>query len=126
MKRAIALTTALALSLAAAVALAHTALRKATPADGSTVAAAPKELVLEFSEPVRLTAVSLASADGKKVDMAAVPADTVARFALPVRGAMTAGDYVVSWRAVGADTHVVSGELKFKVSTAPTAPTASR
>lgn len=115
MKRSIAVIAALVLPLVLTTASAHTGLRTATPANGSTVAEAPKEIVLEFSAPVRLTAVSLASAAGKKVETGAIPAATAQQFAVPVSGALTAGDYVVTWRAVGADTHVVSGEVKFTV-----------
>jgi methionine-rich copper-binding protein CopC len=131
MKRPIAYLAALVLPLVMAAATAHTGLRKATPEAGSTVTEAPKEIVLEFSAPVRLTAVSLASAAGKQAEMGAIPTETVQRFAVPVSGTLAAGDYVVTWRAVGAYTHVVSGEVKFKVgsaaavSAAPAAPAAA-
>src|SRR5690606_21261644 len=118
MKASIAVLAALTLPLVWATASAHTGLRKATPESGSTVAEAPKEIVLEFSGPVRLTTVSLASAAGKKVEMGALPTATEQRFALSIDGALASGDYVVTWRAVGADTHVVSGELKFSVAAA--------
>lgn len=118
MKRTIAVFAALTLPLFMAAAGAHTGLRKATPANGSTVAEAPKEIVLEFSGPVRLTAVSVADAAGKKVEMGALPTATAQQFAVPVSGALTAGDYVVTWRAVGGDTHVVSGEVKFTLGAA--------
>jgi methionine-rich copper-binding protein CopC len=126
MRRPIAIVAALVLPLVMLAASAHTGLRKATPENGSAVAEAPKEIVLEFSGAVRLTAVSLASAAGKQVDTGAVPTETAQRFVVPVGSLLAAGDYVVTWRAVGADTHVVSGEVKFKVDgSAAAAPAAS-
>ena len=45
--------------IAAQSALAHTELSATVPADRSTLAAAPEKLELEFSEPVRLTALTI-------------------------------------------------------------------
>ena len=103
-------------ALAVAAAHAHTALRSSSPAEGASAAAPVKEIVLEFGSDVRLTAVTLTAADGAKRAVSEVPAAIAARFALPVRDELGPGAYVVTWRAIGGDTHVVAGEIHFTVT----------
>jgi methionine-rich copper-binding protein CopC len=106
------------LSLAASVALAHAHLKKAAPADGAVVSAAPANVVLSFSEPAHLTACWIQKADGPKQKItglrtAASPDITVP---LPQLGP---GTYVLSWNVVGDDTHIVPGQIHFTVSGTP-------
>jgi methionine-rich copper-binding protein CopC len=102
----------------AAAAHAHTPLASSTPADNTSVAAPVKEIALQFGAEVRLTAVALADAAGMKKTVGDIPSTLAAKFAIAIRDELAAGDYVATWRAVGADTHVVSGEIHFTV-TAP-------
>ena len=111
----VALLASLALSAAAR---AHTPLASSTPADKSSVPAPVKELALTFGGDVRLTAVVLADAKGATKAVGEIPAAVAAKFAVEVRDELAPGDYVATWRAVGADTHVISGEIHFTV-TAP-------
>ena len=97
---------------------AHTRLSAATPADAEVTTTAPEELVLEFSTNVRLLSVTLAHADGSTVDLGPLPEETQAQFALPIMAELMPGEYIVNWRAVGADTHAVSGDLSFVVTDA--------
>lgn len=97
---------------------AHTPLTSSAPAAGSTVAAPVKEIVLEFGGDVRLTALALADAAGAQKALAELPTAIQKKFAVAIRGDLAPGAYVATWRAVGADTHVVSGEIKFTVATA--------
>ncbi len=98
--------------LSALQAQAHTYLSESIPADEAVVNIAPGEIVLGFSEVVRLTAVSIRSGDGAEQPLEPLPGKTGERFVVSVTD-LSPGDYVVSWRAVGADTHVVSGEFRF-------------
>ncbi len=72
----------LMLSLAATVALAHAHLKKAVPADGGGVSAAPANVVLSFSEPAHLTACWLQKAGGPKQKITGLPtaASPISRF----------------------------------------------
>ena len=88
---------------------AHTYLSESVPADETVVTVAPEEIVLEFSE-----AVSVRDGDGAEQALESFPGETGERFAVGVSG-LSPGDYVVTWRAVGADTHIVSGEFRFTV-----------
>jgi methionine-rich copper-binding protein CopC len=47
-----------------------------------------------------------------------VPAAVAKKFTLAVEEDLKAGAYTVNWRAVGADTHVVSGDFSFTVAAA--------
>jgi methionine-rich copper-binding protein CopC len=109
---------ALALAGLALPVYAHTPLTSSVPAAGSTVAPPVKEIVLEFGGDVRLTALALADAAGKPQKVADVPTEIAKKFTLTIRDELAPGDYVATWRAVGADTHVVSGEIKFSVAAA--------
>jgi methionine-rich copper-binding protein CopC len=102
----------LALLLSAA-ALAHTRLETSTPSDGAEVAS-PAEIVLEFSEPVHVTAVSMQS-NGSDYPTGEIPEGPAEAFSIPVTGKLAPGEYSVTWRAVSADTHIVSGDFSFVV-----------
>jgi methionine-rich copper-binding protein CopC len=97
-----------------AVALAHAHLTGSSPADGSHVADAPTTLVLSFSEAARLTALAIAREGGAKQKLTA-PAGAQARIRVTLP-ALAAGDYVVSWRALGADGHLVPGQIRFTIA----------
>lgn len=112
MKRLIAL--ALSFGLAAA-AHAHTALKASSPEPDTTVAA-PRALELTFGGDVRLTAVTLADAGGREKHLDAVPTAVASKFELAIHEALAPGKYTVVWRAVGGDTHIVSGEFAFTVA----------
>lgn len=102
--------------LAASAALGHTKLATSVPAAESKVAAPVSEIVLEFSEPVQLTAVTLTDAAGAAQALDALPRERAARFTLGVRATLAPGAYVIAWRAVGADTHLVSGNIPFEIT----------
>ena len=101
----------------ASIAAAHTPLTASIPAPNATVSAPLKEIVLEFGGEVRLTAAVLTDAQGGNRKVAAVPAAVAKKFALAVEEDLKPGAYTVNWRAVGADTHVVSGDFRFTVAT---------
>ncbi len=106
------------LLLAASTAWAHTELTGSMPAEKATVDAPVKEIMLKFEEPVRLTALSLADSHGAKKALADVPKQDAAQFSVAVRDALAPGDYTATWRAVGDDTHVVTGQIHFTVGMA--------
>ena len=114
MKHTVVLTAVL--FAVAGVAQAHTHLESATPADNSVLTSPPTQLTLNFSEPTRLTALTLQK-DGdketKRID--ALPKDPSAALSIPV-APLAPGKYVVSWRAVGDDNHLMSGTLHFTVT----------
>jgi methionine-rich copper-binding protein CopC len=103
------------LVVASTCAQAHAHLQQATPADGSVLDAAPAQLVLHFSEAAQLTTLSIAKDGGAQQKLAPLPEKPQATIvvALP---ALTAGHYVVTWRAVSADGHLVPGQIHFTLA----------
>jgi copper resistance protein C len=99
-------------------ALAHAFLERAEPAVGSTVAAAPKEVRLYFSQELEssFSGATLSTADGKAIVTGAARLDrqnpAVMVLSLPPLGP---GKYKVSWHAVSVDTHRTEGDFTFAV-----------
>lgn len=96
-------------------AFAHAHLRKAVPADGTTVTASPANVVLTFSEPAHLTACWLQKDAGPKEKIGDLPAAPAAQITVPLPR-LAPGVYVLSWRVVGDDTHVVPGQIRFTIA----------
>lgn len=115
MKRLLGLAFGLLFAVAAN---AHTPLKESSPAADASVPA-PKAIVLTFGGDVRLTALSLTDAGGTAKHLDAPPEITGAIFRIAVHESLAPGAYKVVWRAVGADTHIVSGEFGFTVVAAP-------
>lgn len=110
---------ALALLGFAPLALAHTPLVSSIPQAEATVTAPVREIVLEFGEEVRLTALALADSGGNAIEMVSPPTEIAKAFTLAIRQDAGLGDFVATWRAVGADTHIISGEIRFNVVAPP-------
>jgi methionine-rich copper-binding protein CopC len=96
---------------------AHTKIAATSPAADASVPA-PRALELNFAGDVRLTSVTLADSAGHAKNIDAVPTEVGSKFSLAIHEPLAAGKYTVVWRAVGGDTHIVSGEFAFTV-TAP-------
>ena len=99
-------------------AAAHTHLERSEPADHASLSAAPTTATLMFSEPVRLSAVHLESAEGAQLPVKPLPKAELklAKLALP---ALLPSRYTLVWRGVSADGHVASGKLEFTVNGKP-------
>jgi methionine-rich copper-binding protein CopC len=111
MKRLIAVALGFAL---VAAAHAHTPLKASVPAADAAVAA-PKTIELTFGSDVRLTSVALTDSGGVAKHLDAVPAAVASTFSLGIHEPLAPGAYKVVWRAVGGDTHIISGEFGFTV-----------
>jgi len=104
--------------LSAGPAWAHSQLVRMTPADGSTVALAPTQVVLLFDENIQPIgdAVVVTAPDGSRVDSGPVVVhDATATQRL--RPLVDRGRYTVSYRVVSDDGHPVSRTLTFTLST---------
>ena len=115
MRKFLGITSLLAALLAANAAQAHAMLDHADPRVGSTVATAPREVTLTFTqklEPAFSTA-TVTGPNGARVDQgkAQVSSETM-RIELKAAGP---GTYRVRWRALSVDTHSTQGSFTFKV-----------
>lgn len=95
-------------------AYAHTQLSESTPTNEAVLDQAPEEIVLTFSEAVRLTAVEIDfGEDSRALDMDSTEPATDFSVGLPD---LVPGEYVVQWRALSEDAHVISGEIRFTIA----------
>ena len=113
------------------VANAHSPLSSSSPQDGETLDAPPIEIVMDFKSPAKLIKVELKKSTSKQGnsflgglfggdDGESVPLGESflmsmnARQIIPMPS-LGGGDYLLSWRAMGEDGHVIKGKLTFKV-----------
>jgi methionine-rich copper-binding protein CopC len=96
------------------LALAHTHLKESTPADGAVIARAPSSITLTFSEPTRLTALALEEG-GSERKLGPLPTAASEKIEVPAPE-LGPGAYTLKWRAVGKDSHVMSGAIRFTIS----------
>lgn len=93
----------------------HTHLEKSVPANGSILSAAPQSIVLTFAEPARLTALSLQKGSEPAQKLSPLPS-AAARELSVAAPRLTPGKYVLSWRVVSDDGHVMPGRLSFTIT----------
>ncbi|MDW3686535.1 copper homeostasis periplasmic binding protein CopC [Cupriavidus sp. CV2] len=112
------ITTAVAIGLTPAIALAHGKLESADPAAGSTVDAPAGPLRLTFNEDLEpaFSNVSVADASGSPVSKEKAKVDSsnprVLMVAVPK---LSPGSYAVRWTVMTHDGHKVKGDYKFTV-----------
>jgi methionine-rich copper-binding protein CopC len=114
MMKSMQLACALALMSCSALSWAHTHLVKSVPAQGSTVAVAPAKFVLTFAEPAKLTTLSLQKDAEPAQKIGPLPTTPAAEISIPAPQ-LSPGKYVLSWRAVSNDGHVMPGKVTFTV-----------
>jgi methionine-rich copper-binding protein CopC len=103
------------LAMFAVAASAHAHLQKSSPADNSVINASPTQLVLNFSEAARLTALSIQK--DKEPERKLQPPSTAAAQQISVPLPQLApGTYSVSWHVLSDDGHVMSGTLHFTLA----------
>src|SRR3954470_21894742 len=102
-----------ALALLPAAAGAHATLQSTTPANGTALKAAPKQVLFRFSEPVEgsFGAVRVFDAKGERVDddKAFHPGGDGKRLGVKLQPGLARGSYTATYRVVSADSHIVSG-----------------
>lgn len=104
--------------LCAGQASAHAFLQSATPAVGSTVASAPSQVVIGFTEGVepRFSSIAVQDASGAAVQTGSVhQAGDDTHLAIGLK-ALPPGAYKVIWHATSTDTHKTQGSFTFTVA----------
>jgi len=94
---------------------AHTVLDHASPVVGSTVASAPREVALTFTQNLEagFSSVQVTDANGARVDQGKpqISGNTM-RVGLK---SLPQGTYRVRWQALSVDTHKMEGSFTFTV-----------
>ncbi|MGB6535694.1 MAG: copper resistance CopC family protein [Xanthobacteraceae bacterium] len=105
----------MALTLGSPAAQAHAFLDHASPQAGGTVAAAPSELTLWFTQNLEpaFSTVQVTAPSGERVDQGKpqISGNTM-RVAIKAAGS---GTYHVQWHALSVDTHTTQGSFIFRV-----------
>lgn len=106
--------------------LAHSELKIAVPADGSTVTGTPPEIVLTFTAALNPTksSITLNGPDGTEIAKAGVDPvnNTVMRLTPPP---LAPGAFQVRWTSTSTDGDILRGVVHFTVIAATPSPTAS-
>jgi methionine-rich copper-binding protein CopC len=96
-------------------ALGHAKLLSTVPAMGEQLAAAPKQLTLQFNEAVQVGVLKL-TADGKDIPLQIDHATAAAATVTVTLPALAPAMYRVQWSALTVDDgHVVKGSFSFVV-----------
>jgi copper transport protein len=125
-KRLVLALSALALAAPAAAA-AHATLERTEPATQSRVEAAPREIRLEFNQPVTVTsgAIQVLAPDGTLLSGTARSEERGRVVVAPVSRLEIGHGYTVRWRVIGDDGHAPAGVFTFGVGVAAPPPTAA-
>lgn len=106
------------LALSTAPAGAHAVLSSTQPASGARLAESPKNVTLEFSEPVQIPAGSVEifneKSDRINTGKPQHPNGNTLAVEVPIDG-LPVGGYVVSWRVVSVDAHPITGAFTFQI-----------
>jgi methionine-rich copper-binding protein CopC len=108
------------LVLLAASAFGHSSLERSEPKNGETFKAAPPEIRMWFTEPIKigLSTIEVRNAAGQQIDRRDLRADEAAprlvHLSLPAK--LDPGNYTVTWSAVAQDLHVAKGKFSFRVA----------
>jgi copper resistance protein C len=106
-------------ALVSGAAIAHAFLDHALPAVGATVAQAPTEVTVWFTQAIEIsfTGVEVTNAAGQRVDTGQVTLDPKdsQELHVPLRP-LQAGEYKVNWHALSVDTHRTVGDFSFTVA----------
>ena len=110
---------------------AHSPLSSSFPSDGETLDVSPVEIIMDFKASAKLIKVELIKSNDKKGngilggmfggdDGEPVPLGKSFLMSMNKRQvipmpSLGEGDYLLLWRAMGDDGHVIKGELTFKV-----------
>lgn len=106
----------LSLIASATGAQAHAHLDHATPPAGGTVASAPHDVTLSFTENLEpaFSTIAVTDTSGARVDQG--KADVNGNTMGIGLQSLPAGIYTVHWHAVSVDTHTTEGTFTFHVS----------
>ena len=108
-------TTALTILTSATQGFAHALLDRAEPRVGNTVATAPRELKLWFTQKLEqaFSTVTVTSAAGERVDAGKAQVNGN-EMSVSLR-ALGPGTYRVNWHVLSVDTHTTDGNFTFNV-----------
>jgi len=104
-------------------AAAHDQLLSSTPAEGSALAASPREVTLEYSDSVLTVGAIVLVVDENETNwVSGEPVIDGWTVSAQLRDELPDGAYEIRWRVVSVDGHPISGLVPFTVGDATPAP----
>ena len=99
---------------ATALSFSHSVVSNSDPENGAHLNAAPERLEVSFSKPTRVIKASIThdKNDQNKLTLSTKEPTKLIRFSPAPKDA---GNYVVEWRALSEDGHVLKGSLEFSI-----------
>lgn len=112
--------------LPALPASAHATLESSTPAPSATLEDSPRDIILDFSDPVTPIEKSVELFDERRTAVEIPDATSPVADRIEVRDLprLDPGLYLVVWRALSEDGHVAQGAFTFQIGTGSTAVSA--
>lgn len=117
-KHTLATVAMIVASTMSSVAYAHAKLEASIPTANAVVAPAPKEVRLQFNEPLEMAFSKIKLIDGKGVAIQPLKVDldkANAKVMVASLPALATGAYRVQWTTLTRDGHKVKGEFSFQV-----------
>ena len=93
---------------------AHAQLVAASPANDAVLTQAPQNFKLQFSEPARLTALSLQKDNEEPHRIGPLSSAPSALWVIAAP-TLAPGGYTLNYRVLSDDSHIVSGSIKFRI-----------
>jgi methionine-rich copper-binding protein CopC len=95
---------------------AHSVATHTSPANGSVLTVAPTEFQITLNEAARLTKLTLQKAgDAKAQELGPLPKDPQ-QFIAIAAPKLGAGGYILRYRTVSSDNHIMPGVIKFTIA----------
>jgi methionine-rich copper-binding protein CopC len=114
------ITIGLAIAAMPLMASAHSVATHTSPANGSVLTIAPTEFQITLNEAARLTKLTLQKAgDAKAQELGPLPKNPQKFITIPVPK-LGVGGYILRYRTVSADDHIMPGVIKFTIAGAAT------
>ena len=106
--------------ISAAPASAHATFVKITPAASAQLTSAPKEVVVEFDEPVNTTFATVVVTNSAGVSVAqGQPVVLGAKVTQALSSELASGDFRIAFQVTSNDGHPVTGQSRFTLALAP-------
>jgi copper transport protein len=114
------ITIGLAIAAMPLMASAHSVATHTSLANGSVLTIAPTEFQITLNEAARLTKLTLQKAgDAKAQELGPLPKNPQKFITIPVPK-LGVGGYILRYRTVSADDHIMPGVIKFTIAGAAT------
>ena len=113
--RFLAAILAAALVMAGVSAMAHSMIKEVNISSGDSFTTSPETFEITFSHKAALADVELETSLGEMIDIGFDSEDAMAETFTVDLPALDSGDYLLTWKAVARDGHIMSDTIDFSV-----------